>query len=272
MVHILGGITFKTWLAVKEHTKKILAEGCRELRGKDLEFAKDLVKYHPEAEKKLAKGILSIRVGVPEYGSYFCFKLTNNENQERDFSHKKCIPLTKKNKELSLLSAKKTDLLKAYRHAVIYQTKEFWENTEPKICKICRSSIKIQVDHVIPLVTLVNRFELIHSIIEHPQMVRPHDHTYPLKFSISKRDSAIFVEKWQGFHTKEAKLQLLCQKCNLSKGSQGERYLFEKTLEHSKRVIDDNYDGVDIRFNEDGDCISGEEWNYPGSPYLVDGD
>lgn len=40
---------------------------------------------------------------------------------------------------------------------------------------------------------------------------------------------------------------------------------------HRRRHLDD-YDGEEVLFNEDGECISGEEWNYPGSPYLPDED
>lgn len=33
-----------------------------------------------------------------------------------------------------------------------------------------------------------------------------------------------------------------------------------------------DFDGYTPEFNEDGECIAGEEWDYPGSPYLSEDD
>lgn len=222
--YLIGNISFKKWEDVVKHTRKLLAKGCRQLQNDEFEFAKDLFTYHSNADIKLKHGVSSIRVGVPEYGSYFCFKFTDNNGFEQDISHKKCRSTTKKNPTKAKIQDLKNDRQKAYRHAVLNDIESFRNVSKEKICCSCNSRFNIQVDHVIPFVKLINDFENEYAIEKYPGFERHNDSLCTFRFSIKSRENALFVEKWQMYHKANAKYQLLCSKCNLAKSSGGVKY------------------------------------------------
>lgn len=185
---------------------------------------KDLFAYHCNVEYKLKNGVNSIRVGTPEFGSWFCFLFTDDNNFEQDISYKKCRPVSKKD----LIKAKNQDIkhsrLKAYRHAILNDTESFWSASKHKNCEICKSPYNIQTNHVKPFVVLVNEFEKLYQFKKYPSLKRHNESLQTFKFSISNRDDALFVENWQKFHNTNMTLQLLCSRCNLAKGADGNRY------------------------------------------------
>ena len=107
----------------------------------------------------------------------------------------------------------------AMRFAVRRQISGFRkDNTFHKQCAQCGNLLHLHVDHKeTPFVTLqANFFEQCRlKNIPVPTVFAYHRSTCQAKFH--KRDVG-FNRRWQNYHKKHAKLQWLCQKCNLTKG------------------------------------------------------
>lgn len=221
--YILGGEGFQNWEQVITKIRTILHKGARVLNGSELAFALDLLEYHPNKDKKKIDGIKNIKVGVPEFGSWFCFIIVDLNGNEQDFSYKKCTPTGAKNATKAKDSISKTTRLKCYREAIQPQISDYWENTANKQCSCCKSRFKIQVDHKEPsFALLVNNFEQQHQPQEYPKFERC-DNVQTVRFSRSTNKNMRFIAAWQEFHQANAVYQLLCATCNLQK-QDGVRY------------------------------------------------
>ncbi|KOP23412.1 hypothetical protein AMR41_26320 [Hapalosiphon sp. MRB220] len=221
--YILGKFEFKNWGEVQNLARKILSGGCREITGDEFDFAMDLFSYHVSADEKLKNGVKSIRVNVSEYDSHYCFWIKDDNDFEQDISYKRCIPLSKKNPEKAKSSNLKNEIINAYRHCVVNDINRF-KNNQDLICYRCKSKENIVVDHITPIVKLINDFEQENNIKKFPALKRHKESLYTFKFSTDNDEDRIFVERWITYHQKKAKFQLLCNKCNLRKSSSGIRY------------------------------------------------
>lgn len=43
-------------------------------------------------------------------------------------------------------------------------------------------------------------------------------------------------------------------------------------VDRTKTYVNSDYDGKELEFNDDGECIGDDTWDYPGSPYLSEDD
>jgi hypothetical protein len=221
--YTLGKNSFFTWEEVNKQAKAILSKGARTLKGRELSFILDLLEYHPNSEFKKQDGIQAIEVGVPEYGTCFCFVIVDNNNNRQDFSYTKCTPTGKRNRDKALKSINRAAMLKAYREAVAPQTSEFFKQQKDRKCACCGVRFNIQVDHSFPsFVALVNDFEASYKPTFYPKLERC-DTVQTIRFKRRDRKSLIFLVAWQKFHAANAQFQLLCGTCNLKK-QDGTRY------------------------------------------------
>lgn len=61
-----------------------------ELDASDQAFMTDLLRRHPEAEKKIGPGIRAVRVTTSKYGNR-CFEAIRVDGTSTDFSYLKCL-------------------------------------------------------------------------------------------------------------------------------------------------------------------------------------
>lgn len=88
---LLAGDTY-TKLAVELRVKNILHESHLgvELDAHAQAFMMDLLRRHPEAEKKIGTGIRAIRITNSKYGNR-CFEAIRVDGTSTDFSYLKCL-------------------------------------------------------------------------------------------------------------------------------------------------------------------------------------
>lgn len=235
--YVLGGKEFKTWTNhVCKECQRILSDGVRELTGYEALFAEDLLDYHVKGEQRKSKGIVKYMVRFPHAGNGFCFAVEYKNGEVEDFSYKKCKATLHKNPEKHLAAYKNKERQAAYRDAVRKQTNKYYDDSEDYVCSCCGAeesrveiqgefflidvSSKMHVDHVIPFVQLINDFEQSFEFKEYPKVLRREgNHQDVDYFSTSSPEDKSFVEAWQDYHRQNARLQLLCNSCNSSKGS-----------------------------------------------------
>lgn len=224
----LGNRLFNTWEDVKAHARSILHRGPTTLAGNDLEFAKDLLEFHPHKQKKKRGGVLTIKVGYPEfqmYHNYCCFVIVDTKGNEQDFSYKKCSPNSLKNKDKVLGSLQNRSRLESYRESVLDQVQKakryLFSNSQS--CSCCGSTANLQVDHKSKsFISIVNEFESFYKPDKYPTIERCDSiHTY--RFKKSRKTFTAFIEAWQLYHDSHADYQILCGSCNFKK-QDGVRY------------------------------------------------
>ena len=93
----------------------------------------------------------------------------------------------------------------------IYHFRKISINNNTYFCKYCKTIEKLHIDHILPFKDIQTSFiqnkEVPSSFLKCPNTLRP----------IIKE--GVFKEEWKKYHLEQAKLQVLCQSCNLSKGS-----------------------------------------------------
>ena len=104
----------------------------------------------------------------------------------------------------------KDNLTIAMRNAILPQIFKF-RNTNVKVCKLCKSTKNIQVDHHEPQFTDI-KTNFIENIWKEklPNKFKPND-------SHSKvfiKDDSNFNKEWFDYHEQNALLRILCKKCN----------------------------------------------------------
>jgi hypothetical protein len=88
----IGECTFKTKSEAIEFYKDILNsyQKGEELNNSDFESVFNLIKNHPESDRKIGCGIEKIVVENGGY-NYNCFHLVRQDSSKEDFSYRKCI-------------------------------------------------------------------------------------------------------------------------------------------------------------------------------------
>lgn len=230
--YTFGGINFRTWADVKEHGKKIIRKGARELIGEEYEFTREFFEYHAKAEERLARGISKIVVRNAHAGSGLCFAIVDNSEELRDFSIKDCKATKKKNPEKVRQRYDIERRLNAYRSAIRCQTDNFYKRQKVYQCNECVSnglislSGKLCVDHTPPFVKLVSDFEEQYEFDKYPEIDRHEGAHEDLDFFVpSTEENKKFIEAWQKYHQQNVTFQLLCNSCNARKNSSGYRYI-----------------------------------------------
>lgn len=93
MNYELGGLSFPTKQAVIKHASAVLnrAEPDVALKGSDEWFARDLLAYHPEAERKRGVGVVAVVVAVMEGWGTRNFLVFRTDSSVDNWSIKKCV-------------------------------------------------------------------------------------------------------------------------------------------------------------------------------------
>lgn len=225
----LGNQSFNTWKDVIAHAQSILHKGTRVLVGDELQFAKDLLGFHPRKQKKTQNGVSAIKVDRTPFFTYknlHCFVLVDNKGNEDAFSYNKCSPRTIDRREKVVKSIDNKTRLKCYRESIFYQTQKAKKILlkESSVCACCGSDNDLQVDHKTKsFISIVNEFEAFYKPNRYPT-VQKFDKGYVVcEFKKTRKVFTAFIEAWQLYHDSHADYQILCGSCNFKK-QDGVRY------------------------------------------------
>lgn len=196
-------ISFKTQKEVKQYINELfIKNGFGKVRKDTHIFLLELIKRHPEYEKKVGVGIDNFLLSqnpISKQKSYH-LSFTRIDGTQDDISYNLCI----KGKEIT----KKTNTLNAMRNAIRNDIKEFKLNAIQK-CNVCE---------------IVNvNFDCDHYGKEFKEISENFIDKYGVCNSF-KNDSFFtcfdddeYNEKWIQYHSSNATLQLLCVNCHKEK-------------------------------------------------------
>lgn len=228
MKHIIGNQTFSKFGLATKKAKEIRAKGIRILKGEEYNFMFDFIDYHPSHEELKGNGVKSIEVIRSSIGFDNCFAVVDKDLNVRQFSYKKCVARTKVNKEASKHYHIKNKRLDAYRQAIQEQIDTAYYvqlMNGNRQCACCGVTDDLQVDHIKPLVKIVNLFEQTFKPCKYPELITiTNNSLYSVRFEDESDYGKSFVMAWESFHRQHSTYQILCGKCNLSKGGKGMRY------------------------------------------------
>lgn len=115
--------------------------------------------------------------------------------------------------QFKFLANPQKNLNQALRNAINHQLPRI---TEYDFCQNCGTTNQLSVDHIIPFKTLTTDFK---KIMKEEKIKIPihFDRNYTYS-KIFKEGDSLFCQKWKDYHLKKATYQILCVKCNSSKG------------------------------------------------------
>jgi len=191
---------FKTQKEAKEYIRNMMDK--QPLGIVEKSFFIWLIDYHPDKERKIGCGIKNIEISLDFYGKKL-INIIRMDNTRDTISWITCA------------TGKTTDnLIPSMREAIDPQIDYFRKmsiNNKTYFCKYCKGIEKLHIDHIIPFKDLQNDFirnkKIPTSFLKCPNTLRP----------ILKESE--FKKEWISYHFEKARLQVLCQTCNLSKGS-----------------------------------------------------
>lgn len=200
----VGEYIFNTKKELRDFTKMMMQKLFkREILG-DHPFLFELIKRHPDADLKPIRSISFFKAYPnPITGDISSphVVFVNQDGSEEAFSWNSCV--TGKDHGGS-------KILAAMRSSIASQVLEF-KFSEKKVCNICGSTGKLEVDHLDSFSHLAEYF--LYSRKDIPtEFIKGEDSRLWFKDS----DSA-FEKDWVEFHIKNATLQLLCKTCHKRK-------------------------------------------------------
>lgn len=190
---------------IKNLNKCEIAEGDEHFN-----YFVDLINNHPNKEDKIGDGIKGFKIDKhPTYNNFQMYIVRKN-NELISFSVIACCNFYPKYKK-SDCEYKLTD---AMREAVDEQILEFRYNNIRK-CSICQTSSDFEIYHI------------DHKSPSFQQLCKnfiSENSNFPISFDKNKNFRNVFSSidtpyknNWFEYHKKNASLQVLCQKCNLTK-------------------------------------------------------
>jgi hypothetical protein len=208
----IGNLIFPTKKTAKDFVREIISRHAAKssLAAEDFSFVSDLLAIHPESEQKIGCGISRIFVDFDaQYHRNKCFYLERHDGSSTDFSWVSCIDGRNIRRET----------FDAFRNAVTDQIDSFKSKQllAGIFCPYTSESLhngNCHVDHESPLTfyNLVNNFIAEKSIsILDVKISAPEDNQFTANL-IDKN----FIEQWQKYHLKTAKLRVISQTGNLS--------------------------------------------------------
>lgn len=178
------------------------------LRGEEHAFAALLLDCHPRAMEKKGVGARHFRI---DYDSgWRCFSIARTDGTTEKFSMHTALS--------SPAQASRASVKQAFRAEINDQIAAFRGSLDANVCAECGagSAGEYHVDHATALDfnVLVDRF--CHTFLKDglPEASKPAGKASDYRFT--DRDLA---DKWADFHKRNAKLQLLCATCNLTKSA-----------------------------------------------------
>lgn len=174
------------------------------LEGEHLDFFQQVIARHPECPKWGVPSVIGIRRN-PVYYSMEVFGVWPSGTYP--VSMDKCVNMK--------LPSNRADMYEAMRNSIDDQILAYRASCDEHVCVFCKSTERIEVDHIILFSELVKQFMV--------------DRIPPTSFG-RNRGSAIvlrpgkFCDEWRAFHGENATFRLLCRTCN------GARNVNEKPL------------------------------------------
>jgi hypothetical protein len=211
----IGDLVFKTKKMAEKYTRDYINNlGCCEIKkGTDsFKFFKKLLKNHSDYKQKKGCGIIkfNIQKNIQNKNSYH-MTLKRKDDSEDSFSWIHCCKFLREN-----VHKDKDNLNQAYRSAIHYQIYNYKSSATNKCC-FCGIDDKdciYHVDHIIPFSKIKDDF-LIQNEIPVPNKFDK-DIDGVVTFT---DDDYEFNKIWTKYHLRHAKLQILCQKCNIKKSN-----------------------------------------------------
>lgn len=182
------------------------------VRGKILAFdGKDpfwfwLITLHPEFEEKSGVGIKEFFITAnPFKKSVKQVNIRRVDGSEIDFSWLTCVD--QKNK------SNISNLSQAMRGAVVDQIIEFSSPRKHFACELCGDKTsKKHVDHEGPTF-----FKLVSDFISFNLTPEKFDDCETYHRAKFKKEDDSFEKKWKEYHRDNARLRILCERCNLTR-------------------------------------------------------
>jgi len=169
------------------------------LEGEHLDFFQEVIARHPECPKWGIPSVIGIRRN-PVYYSLEVFGVWPSGTYP--VSMDKCVNMK--------LPSNRADMYEAMRNSIDDQILAYRASCDEHVCVFCKSTERIEVDHIILFSELVKQFMV--------------DRTPPTSFG-RNRGSAIvlkpgkFCDDWRAFHGAHATFRLLCRTCNGARNS-----------------------------------------------------
>jgi len=205
-------INYKSQTDFKEYANQLIYDKiglCENI--KDTEYYDellDLLKRHPQYKNKTENMTnLAIRRNTLKKKGFAIWIIKHNDELDVDISWaKQCITQNSNSKDKNL-----TD---AFRSSIHPQTIDF-RNKNLHICEKCNQRNNIHVDHIIKFHVLKNDF-----LKKYKKNIIPYDFDDMKdttgRTCFKEKDKQFEIE-WQIYHKDNAKLRILCEKCNLTR-------------------------------------------------------
>ena len=198
--------SFNSQKKLKEHVRKIIDEigecsSIKQYHPEQWDLFMYLFERHSNYPEKF-DGLIDVSIRYnPVFKNQLETIIIKNNGQKDDVSvFNNCITGKPKDK-----------LTIAMRTSIIPQINQF-RNKSSLICELCKSIKNIEIDHFEPQFA-----DLKKTFLDNWK------DTLPINFKQNKSHSKIFIEndinfknEWNEYHRKNAKLRVLCKKCNLS--------------------------------------------------------
>lgn len=157
-----------------------------------------LFKRHPDYPEKI-NGIIDLKLIINPLYKCQSLLMVKLDNTLEDISYLKCVTQAAKDK-----------LKIAMRNSIVPQIYKFRESAN-LICTNCGSLDNLQVDHIVHFEKLYLDF-----IDERNNLPKSFDTNIGYT-SIFKKEDILFETEWSNYHNINAKLQILCKRCNCSR-------------------------------------------------------
>ena len=212
--YFIGDREFKTKKSCEEFTRTIIIKlGCCTInkRHTEFNFFNNLIENHPESDLKKGVGIdYFFIIHNPLSPKSYQTMIKRIDGSETDFSWVYCC----KFKERTI-----ADYLKmALRTAIKDEVMAFRKKQSKIICNYCKTETAetYHVDHETPTFQM-----LADNFLKLTTTPLPTDFEdcKIYNFTLFKYEDEHFKNEWIRYHNENSKLQILCQTCNLRKGS-----------------------------------------------------
>jgi hypothetical protein len=217
----IGDNYFKTKAEFKDFTKAILNkyELNKAIDTTDFEFISELLKRHPECERKIGSGIKDIVIRTDgNWGKTRCFHIQRTDGTETDFSYINCIDNDTSREPMRMFKQSARSAVKeqvvSHLSSYVSRTKDSTDNV---VCQKSKTKIhkeQATVDHIPPITfdRIVNDFLQIKKI-EPSQIeyVGFGDNEYNKQF----KDESMRTE-FANYHRQVAKLRVISRQENLT--------------------------------------------------------
>lgn len=206
---------FKTKKEMKEYIRKYMNEKIKDQKTYDIKkddpiykLLKKITNNNPDKKELVKeKGIKHFNVCInPVNNKSFHNSIIFKDDTMVDISFLWCVDLI--NREPPDETQNKIN--QCLRKSINSQIEEFKKNTKDKNCQICtKNNCEYHVDHIIKFRDLAKEFLSLNLNI--PEI----ENDIINGGSKFKNENDEFITKWQIYHKENAKLRILCKKCNL---------------------------------------------------------